>query len=144
MSIIAWDGKTLAVDMQGSCGDLVITLRKTRKLQNGIILAWTGDQEQGLALARWYMDGAYADKWPEFQKEEHWTQLVVVNGISVFFYEKEPELQKVHDPFMAWGSGRDIAIGVLAMGGSAEKAVEITSKFNIHCGLGCEVFQLIP
>ena len=143
MSVIAWDGKSLAVDKQGTCGDMRLTVKKARMLKNDVVLAWAGDQEQGLVLARWYMDGADISEWPEFQKEEQWTQLIIADGNTICYYETEPEIQRVNDSFMAWGSGRELAMGALAMGANAEQAVNIAIKFNVHCGIGCDVFKLV-
>ena len=144
MSVIVWDGKTLAADRQATCSDMAARVTKARRLESGEVLAWTGDQEQGLALARWYEAGADRDKWPAFQKGTDWTRLIVADADGVHFYDKEPEQQRLEEPFAAWGSGRDFAIGALAMRANAEKAVEVASMFNVHCGCGCDVFELRP
>lgn len=142
MSIIVWNGSTIAADRQGTCADMKVTLRKIRVLKSGVVLAWTGAQEQGIALVGWYEAGADRDKWPAFQKGENWTQLIVADANGADLYEREPEPQMVHDEFMAWGSGRDFAMGALAMGADAKTAVEIASRFNVNCGLGCDVITL--
>lgn len=145
MSVIAWDGKTLAVDKQATCSAMPSTVSKARRLPNGEIVAWTGDQEQGLVLADWYETGAHVSNWPEFQKDrEHWARLVVAGPSGIRFYEQFPVEQVENDPFQAFGSGRDYAMGALAMGATAEQAVLVASRFNIHCGMGVDVFHVLP
>ena len=142
MTIIAYDGKCLAVDKAAVISDMRHKVTKIKKTKSGTILAWCGSNEYGLILCRWYQNGADPDKWPEFQRDENWVRLVVVENGKVFYYEQEPEPQFIEDRFFAWGSGRDFAMGALAMGATAEQAVEIASRYNIYCGLGCDVIQI--
>ena len=142
MSIIAYDGKTLAADRQGTCADLAATHTKIKKIPSGEVLAWTGEEEQGLCLALWYEAGSPVDKWPKFQEGDDWTRLIVASKEGVFTYEQVPKKVCVEDPFMAWGSGRDFAMGAMAMGADAEKAVLIANKHNIYCGKGVMSFRL--
>lgn len=145
MSVIAWDGKSLAADRQCTTADLRALVSKIRRLSDGTVLAWTGKHEMGLALARWYEEGADRAKWPKFQEDkEDWCRLIVAtNSGRVIFYEQLPEPQEVLDTFMAWGSGRDFAIGAMGMGADARTAVEIASRFSVGCGYGVDVFELI-
>lgn len=144
MSIVAWDGAYLVADKQATCSGMKVTVSKARRLATGEVVAWTGDQEQGLALAKWYEEGADPAKWPEFQKKDgdNWTRLIVADSTGVSFFEKQPERQRVEDKFMAWGSGRDYAMGAMQVLRDAVKAVEVASMFDVHCGRGMEVFCL--
>lgn len=142
MSVIAWDGKTLAVDRQLTCADIRLTGTKCRKLANGEVVAWTGGIEYGMILARWYEQGADPLKWPAFQRTDEWSRLIVCQPSQVVEFEKEPEPQLVEEPFCAWGSGRDFAMGAMAMGATARRAVEVACRFNIHCGMGVDVFPI--
>jgi hypothetical protein len=40
----------------------------------------------------------------------------------------------VEAPFAAWGSGSDLAVGAMAMGATAQQAVQVAIDFNVHCG----------
>jgi len=142
MTVIAWDGDSLAADKASENCGMVLRVTKIRKLGSGEVIAWCGKMENGLALARWYADGAEIDHWPSFQRTDDWSRLIVANEEHVFFYEQEPERQFVDEPFCAWGSGRDFAIGAMAMGANAAKAIEIASKYNIFCGLGCDSIRV--
>ena len=147
MSVVAWDGKTLAADRQATNADMRVKVSKAMRLQSGSIAAFTGDLEQGLILVRWYQDGACRDKWPAFQRSSDWTRLIIADRYDqsssvVLIYEKEPEPQTFDERFMAWGSGRDLAMGAMAMGADAKRAVEIASMYNVYCGGGVDVFDL--
>lgn len=137
MSVIAWDGKTLSADRQSTNAEMRVSVSKMRKTDDAII-AWTGAYEYGLLLAQWYIDGAQTDKWPAFQRTDKWCRLVVATKQGVVEYEQEPVAQPVSAEFFAWGAGRDFAMGALAMGATAQQAVEIASRFNVYCGVGIE------
>lgn len=144
MSVVVWDGKSLAADKQGQMGDMKITVNKTRRFLSDIgliVMAWTGEQEQGLMLADWFCDGAAKDKYPAFQNTDYWSCLVIVDDNGLSYFEKQPVRQVVTDSFIAFGSGRYYAMGAMAMGADAEKAVLIASMFDAHCGCGVDVLR---
>lgn len=143
MSIVAWDGHILAADRQVTCGDMKVRGSKMRRLPSGSVLAWTGNQDCGLILSCWYENGADIDKWPEFQKLDNWTRLIVADRTGIFYYEQHPVSQRVLEPFLAFGSGRDYAMGALEMGANAVQAVEVASRFDIYSGLGVESYEVI-
>lgn len=47
MSVIVWDGETLAADRQATCAGLRYTAQKIGRLEDGSLLAWTGQQDTG-------------------------------------------------------------------------------------------------
>lgn len=142
MSVVVWDGKTLAADRQGVCCDMAYTESKMAVQMNDswkVVCAWTGVACYGRELAKWYFDGADKDHWPDFQNDkDDWCRLIVADANGCRTYEMRPYATVVHDPFMAWGSGRDFAMGALAMGADARLAVEIASRFSATCGRGVE------
>jgi hypothetical protein len=142
MTVIAWDGRTLAADKMACCGDTAVTCTKIRRVDEKLF-AWCGGRGEGMALVEWYLAGADKDKYPEFQKSDDWARLVVATASGVVFYEKVPEPQPCEDPYGAWGSGREVALGALAMGADARHAVEIASTHVHTCGLGVDVFELV-
>ena len=143
MSVIVWGGRRIAADKQAISSDMRAQTTKIQRLKSGEVAAWTGEQSYGLALVRWYEEGANREKWPAFQRDkESWTRLIIASARGVVFFELEPEAQIVEEPFMAWGSGRDFAMGALAKGATVEEAVAIASRFCITCGLGVDVMEL--
>lgn len=142
MSVIAWDGKTLAADRQGTICDTNVTVSKIRKSSDGTILAWVDSHEGGMAMALWFEKGADPEMLPDTQNKDDWSRLITLlpNG-QIFTYELQGIPLPILDPFAAWGAGRDFALGAMAMGADARKAVEIASKFNVYCGMGVEAFD---
>lgn len=142
MSILAYDGKIIAADRQATCGDFKRTVHKMIKLDNGTILGWTGSQDAGLTLSRWWQDGADPDKYPDFQQGKAWCRLVVLTDGRLVTYEQTPDCFEFLDTIQAFGSGRDYAMGAMEMGADAIKAVEIASKHCTGCGMGIDWFEV--
>ena len=144
MSVVVWDGKTLAADCQVTAAGTRHRVSKIRKLESGEVLAWTGWQDSGLAMADWYQQGADPKAFPAIQSDENrWSRLVVASPAGVFAYEHLPFRLDVLDPYCAWGAGMDYALGALAMGADARRAVEVACLFSVDCGFGVEAYDLV-
>lgn len=138
MSTVAWDGKIIAADkMAVNCG----LERKKSKLfkHDNVVYAVTGELSEGLVLIQWHKDGADIEKYPKFQTPEDWTRLIVAEYGKITVYEAHPYPTE-EEPFMAWGSGRDFAMGAMEMGAGAVRAIEIASKHSCGTGLGVDYF----
>ncbi len=143
MSIIAYDGKMIAADKRGTTHGMSMTITKLIALPvDGEFAAWTGDQDVGLTLIDWYVNGKDEKKWPEVQKTDDFTDLIIANANGCYFYQKYPRICKIEDEFMAWGSGRDYAMAAMAMGANAREAVVVAIKYNVYCGNGIDSFVL--
>jgi len=142
MSVIVYDGQTMASDRQGCCGDTIRTAKKLFRQSNGDIVGFTGGLGAGMVMVKWHEDGADPDKWPKCNEDDGWVHFVVASKNGVYFYEKYPCPIPVVDPFSAWGNGREVALGALAMGADAVTAVEITSRFITGVGNGCDHFDI--
>lgn len=140
MSVVVWDGKTLAADRQASCGDLRMLTCKIRRLPSGEVVAWTGEVSTGMILADWYERGAKPEEWPKFQEGENWSRLIVASPGKLVTYEggPYPVAIPVLEKKAAFGSGRDFALGAMAWGADAEGAVTVASHFCASCGLGVD------
>lgn len=144
MTVIAWDGKTIAADKQSTNGGMKILTNKLVRLDNGTVLASTGSTDSGRALIDWYIrsDGK-KDEWPKCQQDkDRWAYLVVATPKGVHWYEQECVLIPVVGPFQAWGSGQDFAMAAMAMGATAKEAVELANSLSSTCGMGVDVVEL--
>ena len=146
MSVIAWDGKSLAADRQGTAGELRMVApklwRMTRHDGEIVIIGTTGDLSESIVVRDWYVSGADPARWPEFQRTDRWARLVVLSASAwLVTFEREPVAIPVLDPFAAWGSGRDFALGAMAHGASARQAVEIACRLSVFCGMGADEFS---
>ena len=139
MTVIAWDGRTLAADRLGVNGDTLHTVKKLWPLEKGGAIAVSGSLPQGLELKRWVEEGMEKEKFPSKKKDEEWALLIVVlPGKAAVCFENLPEPIEVLDSFGAWGCGREAALGALEMGADAIKAVKVASKWVDGCGRGCD------
>lgn len=146
MTIIAFDGYTIAADKLADNNGLQRTVTKLFKVEcplaGNAIVGFSGNFSVGLELVDWVRNGEQKDSWPECQKTDDWSNLVVFRKDGFYTYEKWCQKQKFEDKAYATGSGRDYAMGVMEFGGSAIDAVRVTSKLCTGCGNGIDSFNL--
>lgn len=143
MSTVAWDGKSLAADHQGAHGGTKVSVSKLyRFADKGEVAATTGDYAAGMIMVEWYQAGADLTNYPRCQADEdnNATLIVAKKGGVCCFYGMHPHEVRVSDPFMAWGSGKDYALGAMAMGATAGQAVMVACKFDAWSGGLVEAF----
>jgi len=154
MSVIAYDGKTIAADHMASYGGAQIKCDKLFQIEPHIIVGFVGEHGMGKALVDWFTQGAKQEDYPRPQSEDAAATLVVytkhVNGttdpngvpICMFYTTSSPVPLELKDHPMAWGSGGQIALGAMVAGASATKAVEIANTHAEGCGFGVSTFNL--
>lgn len=142
MTVIVWDGTTLAADKMLDCYHARMTTTKIRRFKDRsgeYLLGASGDAGAMGALMDWFVRGANPDKWPACQSTEHSGMLLVVSSAGwVKMYTTTPYGYDIQDPKTAQGSGRDYALAAMAMGADATKAVEIASQLDPSCGMGID------
>lgn len=143
----------VAADKQATDCDMVMETVKIRKIVSGPhadhIIAWTGCDASGTFLADWYEAGAIPEHWPtqaQMDRDSSSRLIVVTPDGKCKHYQgtTHPIALPVREPFRAWGSGRDFAMGAMAAGASAYEAVLIASQFCVTCGGGIDFFNVIP
>lgn len=141
MTIIAWDGKTLAADKRACHGTLIRTTTKIFKV-NGCLVGYAGDAAFGEELLAWFKDGEQIDKFPIGQRDkDDWAGMLVIRPDgAIQKYERTPHPLTFtdEDGFYVLGSGRDFAIAAMACGKNAIEAVELTCRFDNGCGNGID------
>ena len=139
MSVLAWDGKTLAADKRASYGSLILTTTKIFRLC-GCLCGYTGDADTGGEVLDWFRLGALPSDFPARQREsDRFATLVVVQtGGAVVKYERTPFPVRLEDRLIASGSGRDFALMAMRLGKTASEAVELTMEFDSGCGNGVD------
>jgi ATP-dependent protease HslVU (ClpYQ) peptidase subunit len=142
MTVIAYDGTSIATDRQSTSGGLKTLITKSMRLKDGTVLAVAGPTATGLLLMDLYKKKQLIRKWPETQDKNDFAILVVARKGKVVFYEYQSTAIPVQTPIFAWGAGREIAIGAMAFGATAEQAVQIASKWDNTCGLGVDNYRL--
>lgn len=143
MTIIAYDGKSIAVDSIACNDSMKFTLNKYKLFSGEIINSlylWHGEYSLGLRLVDWHWSGGDISQWPSRQYTDAWTGLIVVHFdrdhrlIDMVEYEQEPYPEPIDTPFLAWGSGEKFAMGAMAAGANAKRAAEIACELCTTCG----------
>ncbi len=145
MTVIAWDGKTLAADKQmGMAYPRRVT--KIRRLASGELVGVTGNFDQGLVLISWYEAGADPSSFPAFQADhEKNSELIIVRTDGVVCsLSNQPVAMPLENTQHAVGSGRDFAAAAMYLGCDARRAVEITIALAGDCGVGIDTLELEP
>jgi 20S proteasome alpha/beta subunit len=140
MTVIAWDGNTLAADKRASASGMIFRVTKIKKI-NGCLVGGSGDLSAVRAMFGWYENGADPSNLPDCQKDkDRWTPLLIITpDKKIFRCEQDGIPFEIEEPFFAIGSGREFAIAAMAMGGDSIKAVELASRFDTGCGDGIDI-----
>lgn len=143
MTVIAWDGKTLAADKRACNGTSSSnTVTKIHRWIGGLC-GFSGDLDLGMAMVQWLENGADAGSFPARQKTEDSVAFIVVhNGGRVVRYEREPVPLHFENRIQAMGSGRDYALAAMHLGHDARKAVEVACALDCGCGNGIDTLCL--
>ena len=146
MTVIAWDGTTLAGDKRTSFGGLHATTTKVQRLPNGVMVGCAGNTAQIWEMVHWLAQGADPEKLPAIQRDakECVTMLVVYRNGELWQYENSPYPIRIEDKQWAIGSGRDFAIAAMRLGRTAAQAVALTCELDMSCGNGVDALMLEP
>ncbi len=144
MTIIAWDGKTLAADKRAVNNHRAFAVTKIHRVKrDGSLFGISGDFVRGLEMLAWYEGGADPEKLPAFQRSnEDYAPIILVKPSGVYAFEMGPVPLKVEEPFHAGGSGRDFALAAMHLGCDARRAVEVAITFCAGCGNGIDTLTL--
>lgn len=145
MTVIAWDGKTLAADKLCCNGSTRNTTTKIFR-HGDDLLAVTGDLSGGMEMLYWYRDGAESSKFPpanrDPQKSGYCSLIVIKSDKTVWKYEVSPYPFLLEGSFNAFGCADEAALVAMACGKSAAQAIELVSRFNTGCGNGIDVLEM--
>lgn len=142
MTIIVFDGKTLASDKRACCNGIAIKVTKIRRIDGNLVGA-AGDWSAILAMYHWFEKGADKTKIPDCQKDkDRWVTLLVIKpNKKIYKYEQDCFPYEVEEEKVAIGSGRDFALAAMEMGADAMKAVHVACKFDLACGNGIDTLE---
>lgn len=144
MTVIVWDGKTLAADRQHNSGNLRCVVNKLTR-HGDMLIGGAGLVTTTQAMTDWIIAGMDRATFPkEFiidepgQSSPVW---VINRNGTIAKFENSPYPMIMQDKTFAEGSGRDFAYGAMAMGADAVKAVEVASLYDIYCGGGVDALS---
>lgn len=142
MTVIAWDGKTLAADKLLVSNGRRMTVTKIEKY-DGQLLAICGTWDTALEMLEWYKDPDRSTKtFPESARKGEASLLVVCERGDLCLYDSGPVGTWIEDGKFAMGSGRDCAMVAMSLDRSAGEAVGLTRLFRTDCGNGVDLLTL--
>jgi hypothetical protein len=138
VSVIAFRDGTMAADRQGTFRGCVPVPSSKVFEHKGVLYGSSGGIEDFIAFRDWMKAGADPRDRPEledvsFLRVDH-------DGIAILSERLIPI--PLNMPFWAIGGGADYAMGAMAAGMSAERAVLVACQFHTGCGLGVETLRL--
>lgn len=145
MTTIAWDGRSIAADRRLTGTGGVATVGKLFRLGGGVIMGGAGHYSQVVEVVAWIKEGANPKKKPEFPEElAESSDLIMVKPDGTCYWLTWPYLRqvKINEPFTAVGSGADYAIGAMAAGADARKAIQIAARFDPYTGGRVDVIKV--
>lgn len=143
MTVIAWDGKTMAADKRALNGTLIMTTTKIFRVGDAIC-ASAGETDKCEEMLAWFRAGAKPQEFPPGQRSDDWSGLLVVRPGEILKYERTPYPVRIEDKFTAIGCGRDFALAAMHLGHDARTAVEVAIALDSGCGNGIDTMELEP
>jgi hypothetical protein len=143
MTVIAFDGQTLAADKRAtSGGGIARTVTKIMRSPAGELLAVTGDWDVAMLIRAWFIAGAKPAEFPSEARGEDGAILIVIDSSGIRTYGTGPYPLIIENTKAAFGSGRDYAEAAMYFGHDAVAAVQVASHFQIDCGNGIDTLVL--
>lgn len=140
MTVIAWDGCTLAADRLADCAGARRSTTKIRRIGDAMA-GGAGDMGRIVAMMAWAEAGCVVADFPPGATDDNWAVLLLVrDGIAVT-YEHGPHPLKFEDASIAIGSGRDFAMAAMHLGLDAAGAVAVACALCPSCGGGVDVLE---
>lgn len=141
MTVIAWDGKTLAADRQITSGYTKNKrITKIRKYGN-VLCGVTGETKYADALFKWVEGGRIKERFPSFSDDNQVMLVVIDDKDLIEYWSSTFETKYPRDERTSWGSGKELALGAMAAGADAKKAAEIAREYDLYCGGGVDVVE---
>ena len=133
MTTIAYRDGVVAADTQCTDSGLASYKLKLYKIRDSVI-AITGDVYACHKFIEWFKDQS-KDK-PEFASDDDF-ECLIFKGEEMWGVDRNVtfvRIEPLHGSYIAFGSGRDYAIGAMRCGSSAKRAVEIAAEFDVSTG----------
>lgn len=131
MSVLVWDGKTLAADSYGNNGETCFPVVKLWK-DDGALFGAVGGVQAVSALRKWIEDQMLTDYPQEARLNKATLLMVLPEGVTRYYGSPVP-IKTPLKSVLAIGEGSSYAYGALDMGATAEQAVAVAIKRSVHC-----------
>lgn len=141
MTVIAWDGRTLAADRMIVDGYTKQVGTKIHKI-NGELFGASGCWSTGMARMDWVRAGMNPADYPRVPEDEFGRLLRVTADRRIMLYTVNGLPMQYESPFYAIGSGSDFALAAMYLGHTARQAVHVACELSSECGMGIDTLEL--
>lgn len=139
MTVIAWDGKTLAADRKMEMGGGQFPVRKIQR-HEGLLIGSAGDLARAYEMVNWCLKGRQSGKLPP-PVDGAYARLLVIQHDGPLIYANNEFPIDILLPYAAIGSGQDYAITAMHLGKTAKESVEVACQLCAGCGLGIDTLS---
>lgn len=133
MTTVAFDGRNVAADSMSTVGGIMAGYHGKLFAHRGVIATGTGDAALCKRFRDWVQAGMRGEP-PPMKMGENEAQCMLFYAPNRYIDFDEAGPIPLEAPFVAYGSGREIALGALAAGASAARAVEIAASLCPYTG----------
>lgn len=143
MTVIAYRDGIMAADSVGTVGDMAVgDHRKVVRSALGFIAGASGDSGDSQRFLGWILDHGPKNGESFVPNDPDMGCMWVSPDGTVTRLGMKGTPYIITAPFHAMGAGREIALGAMAAGATAEQAVEIAIKYIFGCGGPVQVVKL--
>ena len=140
MTVVAWDGKSMAADRQGEFFCTKTQRTKIRRI-GANIAGCAGEARASEAVCKWLESGGDLDAFPKIAESDK-ANVLLAGPDGLFLYENSPHAMRLENHFFAIGSGGDAAMAAMHLGCDAQRAIEVACEVATGCGGGMDVLVL--
>ena len=140
MTVVAFDGNSMAADRQGEFFCTKTDRTKIRRI-GSIMVGCAGEARASEAVCKWLESGADVEMFPKIAESDK-ANVLVAGPNGLFLYENSPHPMQLENKFFAIGSGGDAAMAAMHLGCDAERAVEVACAVATSCGGGVDVLVM--
>lgn len=140
MTVVCFDGKTMAADRQGEFYCTKTSRKKIRRVGD-LLVGGSGEARASEALIQWLANGADVDNFPRFAEGDK-ADVLVASKDGLRLFQSSPYPMVLENKFFAIGSGCDAAMAAMHLGLDARRAVEVACVVCTGCGGGIDAIDL--
>lgn len=141
MTVIAWDGKTLACDSRITVGSRLAGTQKIWRIR-GRLFGSAGDAVSTETAKAWLARGGSLNDRPKLHDNADFEGVLIERDGRVFHLDERLIPVPIEGGAWALGSGSDFAIALMAVGMTAESAVLTIIEKELAEGVGGKVQTL--
>jgi hypothetical protein len=142
VTVIAWDGRTLAADKRGTVAGMAYSVTKVHRVRDGLV-AFSGGGAHAAELLNWFNGDRDPATYPRRGDDDGaGTIYIDTSGRILMYAAANPFPELIEAPFFARGCGRDYAMAAMHLGCDARRAVEVACAFDVGCGNGIDALEL--